>query len=79
MKQQTAQELLPCPFCGGIPTKIFIGNDFSKKRSVTIKCTKCFTKQVTGAIRNNHAWCEAMATIKWNERDKHLLTNTKTE
>lgn len=57
-----------CPFCGGEATKIFIGNDATKKRSVEIKCIVCFTKQVTGAIRNNHAWCDEVATKKWNNR-----------
>lgn len=70
MEQLSKKELLPCPFCGGEAKKTFIGNDFTKKRSVEIKCTKCFTKQVTGAIRNNHDWCDKKGTEQWNQRFK---------
>lgn len=62
------KELLPCPFCGGEADKIFKGNDYTKKRSVTIKCTKCFTEQRTGAIQNNLEWCDASAIKRWNQR-----------
>ena len=61
-------ELLPCPFCGGEPEKLWIGNDFTKKRSVNIKCTKCFTEQRTSTIRFDHAQCDKWAIEKWNER-----------
>lgn len=61
-------ELLPCPFCGGKPATTFIGNNHTKKRSVEIKCTECFTKQVTGAIRHDHKWCEEKAIETWNKR-----------
>ena len=61
-------ELKLCPFCGGEPKKIFIGNAYTKKRSVTIKCTKCFTEQRTGAIHQDHEWCDMKATEKWNKR-----------
>jgi hypothetical protein len=66
-------QLLPCPFCGGSAVKKFIGNDYTRKRSVEIKCTKCFTKQVTGAIRNTMAWCEEQAIKQWNTREHSAL------
>jgi Zn finger protein HypA/HybF involved in hydrogenase expression len=64
----TKGELLPCPFCGGKAEKIFIGNDYTKKRSVHIKCTVCHTEQRTGAIVRSHQWCDYTATEKWNLR-----------
>ena len=60
--------LKPCPFCGGIPEIIHIGNAFTKKRAVTIKCWGCSATQETGAIRNSLEWCEKVAIEKWNKR-----------
>lgn len=60
--------LLTCPFCGGIPELLLIGNDHTKKRSVKIECTKCHTVQITGAIKFNHEWCKKTAVEKWNKR-----------
>lgn len=61
-------KLKSCPFCGGVAEKIFIGNEYTKKRSVKIKCKKCFTYQITGAIIHDHDWCDKVATEKWNSR-----------
>lgn len=61
-------DLLPCPFCGGHAEIITVGNDFTKKRSAEVKCKSCFTKQVTGAIRNSIEWCIETAIAKWNKR-----------
>lgn len=61
--------LLPCPFCSGQAKLITRGNDYSKKRSAEVECTKCHTKQITGAIRNNTAWCVLTAIKQWNTRN----------
>lgn len=64
-------KLKPCPFCGSEPAEpVFIGNDHTKKRTVTIKCKApgC-TKGVTvGALRFSHKWCHEEAVKKWNTR-----------
>ena len=65
-------KLKPCPFCGSEAAEpVFIGNDHTKKRTVTIKCKApgC-TKGVTvGALRFSHKWCHEEAVKKWNTRD----------
>ena len=63
-----AEKLLPCPFCGGEPEFITIGNDYTKSRKAQIKCKKCIVKRTTGAIRNNLEWCGRKAIEAWNER-----------
>jgi len=64
-------ELKPCPFCGSEAAEpIFIGNDHTKQRKVTIKCeTPGCAKGVTvGALRFSQEWCHAEAVKKWNTR-----------
>ena len=63
-----ANKLLPCPFCGGEPEFYTIGNDYTKKRSAEIKCTKCMVKRTTGAIEHDLEWCGRKAIEAWNER-----------
>lgn len=63
-----AEKLLPCPFCGGEPEFVTIGNDYTKSRKAEIKCTKCFCKRTTGAIHNNLEWCGRKAIELWNKR-----------
>jgi Restriction alleviation protein Lar len=66
--EKEESKLLPCPFCGGIPNIIRIGNEHTKKRSVEVKCPICYTIQKTGAIRFSLDWCENVAVEKWNKR-----------
>lgn len=64
-------KLKPCPFCGSEAAEpIFIGNDHTKQRKVTIKCeTPGCAKGVTvGALRFSQEWCHAEAVKKWNTR-----------
>lgn len=63
-----AEELLPCPFCGGEPEFITIGNEATKKRKAQIECTKCHVRRTTGAIRNSLEWCGRKAIELWNAR-----------
>ena len=65
-------KLLPCPFCGGIPEKTFIGNEHSKKRSMEIRCPDCRIERVTGAIRMSSDWLNEMAIKEWNQRAPKL-------
>ena len=61
-------DLLCCPFCGGEPKKTFIGNNFTKKRSIEIKCTSCRVKRVDAAIHHSHEWLDGVITELWNKR-----------
>lgn len=61
-------ELLPCPFCGSEPEKIFIGNQYTKKRSIEVKCHKCRCKRVDAAIHHSHDWLDEVSTKNWNQR-----------
>jgi Lar family restriction alleviation protein len=63
-----ADKLLPCPFCGGEPEFITIGNDYTKKRGAEIKCTKCMVKRTTVALRFDLEWCSRQAIEVWNKR-----------
>jgi hypothetical protein len=60
--------MLSCPFCGGEAKKTFIGNNHTKSRKIEVKCTKCFTTQVTATIRYGFDKCEEWANEKWNSR-----------
>lgn len=73
-----AEKLLPCPFCGGEPEFVTIGNDYTKSRKAEIKCIKCFCKRTTGAIHNNLEWCGRKAIELWNKRTaEHPLPPTE--
>ena len=64
-------ELKPCPFCGSEAAEpIFIGNDHTKQRKVTIKCEApgCAKGVTVGALRFSQEWCHAEAVKKWNTR-----------
>lgn len=61
-------ELLDCPFCGKKPVAYLKGNEYSKTRSITIKCPNCLIKRTTGAIRQPTEWLESKAIELWNNR-----------
>lgn len=64
-------ELKPCPFCGSEAAEpIFIGNDNTRRRKVTIRCKApgCTQGVTVGALRFSHEWCHAEAVEKWNSR-----------
>lgn len=63
-----SQELKPCPFCGGEAVIKRRGNEYTKSRSVMIRCPKCRIERVDGAIVNTLDWCEEIAIKHWNER-----------
>ncbi len=69
--------LSPCPFCGGEPKAIHKGNNFGKKRSVTIKCTRCRCQRTDAALRHDFAWVEKAAVKNWNQRPNGKTTNIR--
>lgn len=63
-------ELLKCPFCGEEPIAYLKGNEYTKKRSITIKCPNCFIKRTVGAISQPTEWLESKSIQLWNNRVK---------
>ncbi|KXJ45843.1 Lar family restriction alleviation protein [Marinobacter sp. Hex_13] len=64
-------KLKPCPFCGSEAAEpVFIGNDNTRRRKVTIRCKApgCTQGVTVGALRFSHEWCHAEAVKKWNSR-----------
>ena len=64
----TLPELSKCPFCGGKPVAYLLGNKYTKKILITIKCSKCMVSRTTGAIGESVEWLENTAIRQWNER-----------
>jgi hypothetical protein len=62
-----ADALLPCPFCGQQAELLFIGNDYSKKRHVTIKC-KCRIQLTNSGMRFNSEKLARITIAQWNTR-----------
>jgi len=63
-----ADVMLSCPFCGGEPQLNFIGNDYSKKRKVEIKCKKCRVTMVNAGIRAGSEQLAKWSIEAWNKR-----------
>lgn len=59
---------LPCPFCGTTPVMNRVGNDFSRKRSITIKCPNCRAQRTDAALRFGFDWLLDTAIKNWNQR-----------
>jgi len=62
------KELKACPFCGGEPQLKVIGNDYTKKRSVLIRCPKCRIQVTNSALRNSMEWLIDISIKEWNTR-----------
>ena len=62
------EELKVCPFCGGIPMLIMIGNNHTKSKKVTIKCEKCRVERTNAAIYNDFDWLKELSIKHWNMR-----------
>lgn len=61
-------ELKQCPFCGGEPELIEIGNNWTKKRSVTVKCPTCRIQLTYAGILRSIDWLTDTAVNGWNRR-----------
>lgn len=61
-------ELKQCPFCGGEPELIEIGNNLTKKRSVTVKCPTCRIQRTEAGILRTIDWITDRAVKCWNMR-----------
>ena len=62
------KEILPCPFCGGMPSIKYIGNEYTKKRAIEVKCHKCQVKRIDAALAHGFDWLEEIAIKNWNQR-----------
>lgn len=64
------EELKPCGHCGSPAEMRLIGNDHTKTRSVTVKCTnlECRMERTDKALRHGHEWLKAVAIENWNRR-----------
>ena len=60
--------LLGCPFCGAEPKVNHIGNNYTKKRKIEIKCQKCRVKRTDAALKYGFDFLEKVAVEAWNER-----------
>ena len=67
-KEFLADSLLSCPFCGAEPQLTFIGNDYSKSRTVEIKCKGCRVKMVNSGIIMGGEQLAKVSIEKWNKR-----------
>ena len=63
-----ADVMLSCPFCGGEPQLTFIGNDYSKKRKVEIKCKGCRVTMINAGIRSGSEQLAKWSIEAWNKR-----------
>lgn len=70
-------ELKPCPCCGGEAELKFKGNDWTKTRSVTIKCKKCRLQRTDGAIKFDSKWCAETCIDLWNKREEKKVERSK--
>lgn len=61
-------ELNSCPFCGGRPEVIHIGNNHTKTRKIIIKCRRCRCQRTDAALRHNFDWLEKVAVDNWNQK-----------
>lgn len=62
--------LLLCPFCGGKPKILFIGNSYTKSREVKINCSNPFCRcSITSKGRlHNHEKVAITSIDAWNLR-----------
>lgn len=63
--------LLPCPFCGSKPELSFIGNDHTRVRKITVKCTSkdCRIERTDAVQGYSHSWLLEHSVDSWNKRD----------
>ena len=62
--------LLLCPFCGGEPELLHIGNDYRKNKKIKIKCSGCRVEITNAALSHDFIWLETISAEHWNRRKK---------
>jgi hypothetical protein len=70
MAAMTQEQLKPCPKCLSPAEMHEIGNDHTKKRRITVKCTNknCRLERTDAAFRNGMDWLRNVAIEEWNAR-----------
>jgi hypothetical protein len=65
-----ADILRPCPFCFGEAAILFTGNDHTKKRTATARCTHsdCRAEMTNATLRHNTEWVAKVTIEAWNKR-----------
>ncbi|MGN6656022.1 MAG: Lar family restriction alleviation protein [Rhodanobacter sp.] len=61
-------DLSDCPFCGARPSLHPQGNDFTRSRKLTIKCTGCRIQLTHAAITHDFEWLRDHIKRDWNRR-----------
>lgn len=61
-------DLANCPFCGEKPQMTRIGNKYTRRRAIEIKCPNCRAQRTDATIRFGFEWLEKVAVEKWNNR-----------
>lgn len=66
----SGEALKPCAFCGSAPSVRYIGNEHTKTRAVTVKCSnpECRVERTDKAFHRDHAWLANVAAEAWNRR-----------
>lgn len=62
-----AQQLEPCPFCGGKPIIQLKGN-VKSHRKLTVKCSDCRIQRTDATLRHGEEWLFNIAIAAWNRR-----------
>ncbi len=57
-----------CPFCGGEPSVKHLGNDYTRKRIIEIKCGDCRATKRNATLKYSFEWLEDVAIKDWNQR-----------
>lgn len=66
-------DLLPCPFCGGIPQWHYRGNKYYKKTLFIIECHNCHVEMRQATLNFRNPLTENVTRYvinKWNHREE---------
>ena len=57
-----------CPLCGDETIVEQIGNEYSKKKTIKVKCRKCFVNIVQSVLIPDFKWLQQKMAERWNKR-----------